>query len=159
LVLVTDYGGTISLDWSRVKGVESASALQIQDKTLRREYQARLRGADEVATLAAPGFPMVEQAALDPALEPPFFYDDAVWKGNLDLGFNHKTASTRTEDYAAQLEGELRQGSWRHKIGAVYRRNTDNSVITSHHYGANLSTDRFMSEQFFWQGRTFYRWD
>jgi len=159
LILVTGYGGTMQLDWSQVKAVDSASDVQIPNEAMRRDYLARLRGADEVAILSVPGVPLNEPGAPEPIAEQSLALGDVVWKGNLDLGLNHKTASTRTEDYAAKLDGELRQGRWRHKIDAGYMRNTDNSVTTSHHYGASLSSDRFMSEQFFWQGRAFYRWD
>ncbi len=162
LTLSTEYGGTISLDWKQVQTLESSKELLIRDETLRQDYLARLQRADQgTVVVVAPGVAQqpVELASLAQVMKPRPFINDALWKGKLDLGLNYKTASTRTEDYSARLDTEARHGRWRHNLDAAYTRKTDNTITTSHNYGGYVSSDRFLTDQFFWQGRAIYKRD
>lgn len=160
LRLISSYGGTIDLDWDQVKAVETASDVSISDARLRTEYQARTRNADHAAPAGTDATATPTPAATPAAgTQSTSFWKRLGWKGNLDLGLNYETASTRTEDYSAKLDTRWRQGRWRHNLKAHYARETDDSVTTAHNYGANLASNRFVSERFFWQGRALYKWD
>ncbi|MEI2415770.1 DUF481 domain-containing protein [Orrella sp. JC864] len=101
----------------------------------------------------------VALAQLEQVIRPRPFVNDALWQGTLDLGLNYKTASTRTEDYVADLATEARHGRWRHKLNASYVRKTDDAATTEHSYGGTWSSDRFLSDAFFWQSRAMYKRD
>lgn len=161
LILVTGYGGMISLDWSQVRMLESASLLLVRDEKMREEYLDRLRipDGDATAIAAGQGQPSIELESSGKMTRQGTVLADAVWEGSLDLGLKHKTASTRTEDHTVRLAQELRYGNWRHHFNLDYTRRTDNSVTTSHNYGGRLSSDRFLSNQAFWQGRAYYKRD
>lgn len=161
LTLATEYGGTMVLDWDAVQTLESDAELLIRDEALEREYLARVRRAEPGGMVVAAERTQrpVALAEVEQLMKPRPLVRDAIWTGTLDLGVDVKTASTRTEDYAADLDTEARHGRWRHKLAGSYDRQTDDHATTTHNYGASVSSDRFLGEQFFWQGRALYKRD
>lgn len=147
LTLHTPYGEMV-LPWQQVQRVESEAALPL-------EHPADLTtAASDTQTVDADPFPTAVSVRLARPWVP-----RAVWLGSLDLGFNYKTASTRNADYAATLDTEVRHASWRHNIYANYLRKIDNDRTSTHLFNGNLASDRFLTHQFFWQGRARYKWD
>ncbi len=84
---------------------------------------------------------------------------EPVWKGRVRLGINHKSASTRTEDYRAGIDNELRYENWRHNFTAEYAYKRDDASTKTNNYGGRISTDRFLNEKLFIQGRAMHKWD
>lgn len=160
LSLLTPYG-VIALEWHQIEAIESAAEIVARDETARQAYLSRLRPAEDGAAVIAvaqeTGLP--EAAVIEQVLVPRPFVHKPTWQGSLELGFNYKTASTRTEDYTATVDTELRHASWRHNIYANYLRRTDDAATTAHLFGGNIASDRFLTGTLFWQGRARYKWD
>ncbi|VFR30920.1 Peptide chain release factor RF-3 [plant metagenome] len=159
LSLETDYGGTITLDWKKVKTLESSEEILVRDEALKDEYLAKLQRAEPGHVIVATSEtqqtkPLPE---LDQVMRPRPFINDAIWKGSIDMGLNHKTASTKTEDYRLDADTELRHGRWRHQGSVDYERKKDNNQLTGDKYALSASSDHFISDKFFWQGRGLYR--
>lgn len=160
LTLTSSYGGTIHLDWEQVESFESSSVVSIPDEQMQVQYLARIKkmGKPEQVALPIAGV-AAESIAPEPDARPPSFWHSMAGKGSLDLGLDQKTASSRTQDYTAVLASKWRHGDWRHTLDAQYTRKTDNRITTSHSYGGKFSSNRFVSDQFFWQGRALYKRD
>lgn len=161
LSLETDYGGTITLDWEKVKTLESSEEILVRDEALKDEYLAKLQRGEPGHVIVATSEtqqtkPLPE---LDQVMRPRPFVNDAIWKGTVNLGLNQKSASTKTEDYKVDIDTELRHDRWRHQLAADYDRKRDNDRRTADNYGATASSDRFISDKFFWQVRGLYKRD
>ena len=161
LSLVTEYGGTMVLDWAQVQTLESSKEVLIRDEALKQEYLAKIQPVDAGGMVVAAGDTQraVQLTEVAQLMKPRPFIKDAVWKGNIDLGLDYKTASTRTEDYSVAFNTEARHDRWRHKLAGNYDHQTDDRITTTSNYGGNVSTDRFITDKFFWQARALYKRD
>lgn len=161
LVLETDYGGTIPLDWKKVATLESDRELLIKQGDVEGERAKSLHRAGEGKVILANGEAPkeVELASIDQIMKPKPLVEDLVWSGNVDLALDFKRADKDTDDYDANFKTKARHGHWRHNATGEYNREFTNEEKTTDNWEAEYALDRFITQKFFWQGRGEYKRD
>ncbi|WP_438281069.1 DUF481 domain-containing protein [Pseudomonas alabamensis] len=161
LLLETPYGGSIALDWKQVKTLQSDQELLVKQDAYTGEKTKSLTAADAgKVTLANGEAPKtVELASIQQILKPKPVVQDLVWKGNVDLALDYKRAENDTDDYDIDFKTTARHGRWRHNAEAEYNRETKDDVTTTDNWSAEYALDRFLTDQWFWQGRLEYKRD
>ncbi|KAA9001963.1 DUF481 domain-containing protein [Affinibrenneria salicis] len=163
LFIDTDYAGSVSVAWDKVKTFEAQNGLIIQGERYHdgvlypsikagdnRHILVKQTGGDEqtlplsnITTLVAPK-PLVL---------------DFAWKGNIDAGLSHKKSSTTTDNYDVTLSTSARHGTWRHNVDASYHKAEEDKVESTKKIGGEYALDKFVDEHFFLQGRYQYKRD
>ena len=161
LLLDTPYGGSVALDWKQVKTLESDQELLVKQDAYSGEKAKALTAADAgKVTLANGEAPKtVELASIQQILKPKPLVQDLVWKGNVDLALDYKRAENDTDDYDIDFKTTARPGRWRHSADGEYNRETKDDVTTTDNWSAEYALDRFLTDQWFWQGRLEYKRD
>lgn len=161
LLLETDYGGAIALDWSKIATLESDQELLVKENATAGERAKSLQPAESgKVTLANGDAPKtIELASIQQILKPKPLVEDLVWKGNLDAALDYKRAERDTDDYDVSLKTQARHGLWRHRAEADYNREFQDDVVTTDNWGVEYALDRFLTEHWFWQGRLEYKRD
>lgn len=161
LVMQTEHAGTVRVDWSAVRTLESDESLVVKEAGEAADVQARLaRGANGQAMLEAGRDQRpVALEEVELMVRPKPFLHDFTWDGTLDAGLQHKVASTDTRDYSLALLTRARHGRWRHNLEAAYDKEKENESTLTDNYEAQYSLDRFFTEQVFLKGRMYYRHD
>ncbi|MDO9619774.1 MAG: DUF481 domain-containing protein [Pseudomonas sp.] len=161
LLLETDYGGAIALDWNKIATLESDQELLVKENAIAGERAKSLHPAEPgKVTLANGDAPKtVELASIKQMLKPKPLIEDFVWKGNIDASLDYKRAERDTDDYDVRLKTQARHGLWRHNGQAEYNREFRDSVVSTDNWGAEYALDRFLTENWFWQGRLEYKRD
>lgn len=161
LLLQTEYGGAIALDWSKIATLESDQELLIKENAVAGERAKALQPAEPgKVVLANGGEPKtIELASIKQILKPKPLVEDLVIKGNLDASLDYKRAERDTDDYDIDLKTQARHGLWRHNAQADYNREFQDDVVTTDNWGAEYALDRFLTEKWFWQGRFEYKRD
>lgn len=161
LVLETDYGGTLALNWSKVASLESDQELLVKQDEVTGERAKALQRADEGKVVLANGDQpkTVELASISQILKPKPLVEDLVWSGNVDLSLDYKQAERDTEDYAVNFRTKARHGRWRHIGAGEYNREFQDDIKVTENWSAEYSLDRFLTEHWFWQGRLDYKRD
>ncbi len=162
LILKTSYGGSIAIDWDQVATLESPRELLVKQDDVTGERAKSLIAGEKPGTvvLANGDVPRtVELASIDRMLPPKPLIEDLTWTGNLDFGLDFKQGERDTEDYEVDLRGKARHGRWRHIGGAEYNREFQNELKTTDNWSAEYSLDRFLGENWFWQGQLDYKRD
>jgi hypothetical protein len=57
------------------------------------------------------------------------------------------------------VKTQARHGKWRHNATVDYNRELRNDVVSTDNWGTEYALDRFLDEQWFWQGRLEYKRD
>jgi hypothetical protein len=161
LLLATDYGGAIALDWNKIATLESDQELLIKENAIVGERAKSLQPAEPgKVTLANGEAPKtIELASIQQILKPKPLVEDLVWKGNIDAALDYKRAERDTDDYDVSLKTQARHGLWRHHGAAEYNREFQDDVVTTDNWSAEYALDRFLTEKWFWQGRFEYKRD
>lgn len=161
LLLETDYGGAIALDWNKIATLESDQELLVKESAVGGERAKALQPAEPgKVTLANGEAPKtVELASIQQILKPKPLIEDFVWKGNIDAALDYKRAERDTDDYDLRLKTQARHGLWRHNGQAEYNRELRDDVLSTDNWGVEYALDRFLTEQWFWQGRLEYKRD
>ncbi len=161
LLLETDYGGAIVLDWNKIATLESDQELLVKESATSGERAKALQPAEPgKVTLANGEAPKtVELASIQQILKPKPLIEDFVWKGNIDAALDYKRAERDTDDYDVRLKTQARHGLWRHNGQAEYNRELRDDVLSTDNWGVEYALDRFLTEQWFWQGRLEYKRD
>lgn len=161
LLLDTDYGGSIALDWKKIATLESDQELLIKEGKITGERAKSLLAAEEgKVTLVNGDVPRtIELADVEQIMKPKPLIEDLTWKGNLDAALDYKRAETDTDDYDVDLKTQARHGLWRHNAEADYNREYQDGVVATDNWGAEYALDRFFDEHWFWQGRFEYKRD
>lgn len=161
LLLETDYGGAIALDWKKIATLESDQELLIKESAILGERAKALQPAEPgKVTLANGDMPKtVELASIEQILKPKPLVEDLVWKGNVDASLDYKRAERDTDDYDVSLKTQARHGLWRHSGSAEFNREFQNDVETTNNWSSEYALDRFLTEHWFWQGRLEYKRD
>ena len=161
LLLATDYGGAIALDWSKIATLESDQELLIKENAIAGERAKSLQPAEPGKVILANGDApkTIELASIKQILKPKPLVEDLVWKGNIDAALDYKRAERDTDDYDVSLKTQARHGLWRHNAQADYNREFQDDVVTTDNWSAEYALDRFLTEKWFWQGRFEYKRD
>ncbi|WP_296250502.1 DUF481 domain-containing protein [Pseudomonas sp. UBA4194] len=161
LMVTTDYGGSIPLDWKKVKTLESDQELLVKQDAYTGEKAKSLKAAEDgKVTLENGEAPKtVDLASIQQIIKPKPVVTDLQIKGNVDLALDYKRAETDTDDYNVAFKTTARHGKWRHIGAGEYNRESQDSVVTTDNYNLEYSLDRFLTEQWFWQGRLDFKRD
>lgn len=161
LLLQTDYGGAIALDWKKIATLESDQELLVKQDDVNGERARSLQAAEPgKVTLANGDTPRtVELAGIAQIMKPKPLVEDFSWKGNVGLGLNYKRGERDSDDYDVDVKTQARHGRWRHNAVADYNRELRNDVVSTDNWSAEYALDRFLGEQWFWQGRFEYKRD
>ncbi|WP_426205499.1 DUF481 domain-containing protein [Pseudomonas sp. TWP3-1] len=161
LLIQTKYAGAVSIDWKEVKTLESDQELLVKQDAYSGEKAKSLSAAEEgKVTLANGEAPKtVELASIQQILKPKPVVEDLVWKGNVDLALDYQRAEKDTDDYDVGFKTTARHGRWRHIAEGEYNREVQDDVTTTDNWRAEYSLDRFLTDQWFWQGRVNYKRD
>ena len=161
LLIQTKYAGAVTIDWKEVKTLESDQHLLVKQDAYTGEMSKSLTAADDgKVTLANGEAPKtVELASIQQILKPKPVVEDLVWKGNVDLALDYQRAEKDTDDYDIGFKTTARHGRWRHIAEGEYNREVQDDVTTTDNWRAEYSLDRFLTDQWFWQGRLNYKRD
>ncbi|MBC2690116.1 DUF481 domain-containing protein [Pseudomonas kielensis] len=161
LLIQTEYAGAIPIDWKQVKTLESDQELLVKQDAYTGEKAKSLQAADEgKVTLANGETPKtVELASIQQILKPRPVVEDLVWRGNVDVALDYQRAENDTDDYDVDFKTSARHGKWRHIAEGEYNREFQDEVVTTDNWRAEYALDRFITDQWFWQGRLTYKRD
>ncbi len=161
LLIQTEYAGAVTIDWKQVKTLDSDQELLVKQDAYTGEKAKSLKAADTgKVTLANGDAPKtVELASIQQILKPKPVVEDLVWKGNVDVALDYQRAENDTDDYDIDFKTSARHGRWRHTAEGEYNREFQDDVVTTDNWRAEYSIDRFLTEQWFWQGRLVYKRD
>ncbi|MBS7663784.1 DUF481 domain-containing protein [Pseudomonas lalucatii] len=161
LLLKTDYGGAIALDWNKVATLESDQELLIKEDAVRGERAKSLQAAEPGKVILANGETprTVELASIEQIMKPKPLVEDLTWKGNIDAALDYKRGEADSDDYDIDLKTQARHGLWRHNAEAGYNRQYQDDLVSTDNWNAEYALDRFLDEHWFWQGRLEYKHD
>lgn len=161
LLLQTDYGGAIPLDWKQIKTLESAQKLLVkQDKSPGEISKSLQPAADGKVTLANGEAPKtVDLASIQQIMKPQPVITDLVWKGSVDVALDFQRAEKDTDDYNIAFKTSARHGEWRQNAKGEYNRETQDGLVSTDNWSAEYSIDHFFTEKWFWDGRVTYKRD
>jgi hypothetical protein len=161
LLIETAYGGSIPVKWSQVRTLESSQQLLIKENDVSGEVAKALEAADDgQVTLSNGGAPRtVPLASITQIIHPKPIIQDLTWKGNVDVSLDYKRAETDKDDYDVSFKTSARHGMWRHNGSGSYDREYRDDVTTTNKWDAEYALDRFIDENWFWQGRLEYKRD
>ncbi len=161
LLIQTEYAGAVPIDWKQVKTLESDQELLVKQDAYNGEKAKSLKAAEDgKVTLANGEAPKtVELASIQQILKPKPIVEDLVWKGSVDMALDYQRAEKDTDDYDVGFKTSARHGRWRHTAEGEYNREFQNEVVTTDNWRAEYSLDRFLTENWFWQGRLNYKRD
>ena len=161
LLIQTKYAGAVTIDWKEVKTLDSDQHLLVKQDAYNGEVSKSLTAAEDgKVTLANGEAPKtVDLASIQQILKPKPVVEDLVWKGNVDLALDYQRAEKDTDDYDIGFKTSARHGRWRHIAEGEYNREVQDDVTTTDNWRAEYSLDRFLTDQWFWQGRLNYKRD
>ncbi|QHC94331.1 DUF481 domain-containing protein [Pseudomonas sp. M20] len=161
LLIQTKYAGAVTIDWKEVKTLDSDQHLLVKQDAYTGEVSKSLTAAEDgKVTLANGEAPKtVELASIQQILRPKPVVEDLVWKGNVDLALDYQRAEKDTDDYDVGFKTTARHGRWRHTAEGEYNREVQDDETTTDNWRAEYALDRFLTDQWFWQGRLNYKRD
>lgn len=161
LLIETKYAGAIPLDWKEVKTLESDQKLLVKQDQYQGEVAKSLQASDDgkVTLLNGEAPKTVELASIQQIMKPTPIVTDLVWKGNIDAALDFERAENDTDDYNVAFKTTARHGQWRHNAKGEYNRESTDESVTTDNWSAEYSIDRFLTENWFWDGRVNYKRD
>lgn len=161
LMVDTAYGGSIPVDMKQVKTLETTQPLLVRQDEYDSEIAKALKPADEGKVILANGDApqTVELASIQQLMKPKPLVQDLSWKGNIDAALDFKRAETDTDDYNLAFKTTARHGRWRHIADGEYNREAQDGSVDTDNWSLEYSLDRFITDQWFWQGRLNYKRD
>ena len=161
LLIQTEYGGTIAIDWKQVKTLESDQELLVKQDEYSGERAKSLRAADsgKVTLINGEAPKTVELASIEQILKPMPVVEDFVIKGNVDLAMEYQRAESDTDNYNVDFKTTARHGRWRHNAEGEYNRESQDGTTSANNWSAEYALDRFITDKWFWQGRMKYQRD
>jgi hypothetical protein len=161
LLLETDYGGSIALDWKKIATLQSDQELLIKEGKISGERAKSLLAAEEgKVTLVNGEVPRtIELANVRQIMKPKPLVEDLTWKGNFDVAMDYKRGERDIDDYDVDLKTQARHDLWRHNAEVSYDREYQDGVVATDNWATEYALDRFFDEHRFWQGRLEYKRD
>ena len=163
LLIETDYGGTLSIDWEKVKTlqIDKPSTVLHSDSEAGFLGQSIKPSDDSKVSIQTPHgekiFPLADIKSIVPIKA---IVGDFSWEGNVDLSLdNTQSSSAKTEDYNIDFKVQARHSVWRHNATGSYSRYESDDSVSTNNYSLEYALDRFLGEKLFWQGRVEYKRD
>lgn len=169
LFVTTDYAGSVSVAWDKVKTFESDHGLVIQGERYEKGVlYPSLKAGETRSVVGTPS--AIEPSSTNGQQTLPLsdiktivaakpLLTDFSWKGNIDAGLSHKKSSTETQNYDVTLDTSMRHGTWRHNLDGSYHEAEENEVTSTKNTSGEYALDKFLDEQWFWQARYQYKRD
>ncbi|UVJ43221.1 DUF481 domain-containing protein [Pseudomonas sp. LS1212] len=161
LLIQTEYGGAIPIDWKQVKTLESDQELLVKQDEYSGEKAKSLHAAEPgKVTLANDEAPKtVDLASIQQIMKPKPVVEDLMFKGNVDVALDYKRAESDTDDYDVDFKTTARHGRWRHNAEGEYNRESQDGTTSANNWSTEYALDRFITDKWFWQGRLKYQRD
>ncbi|MBX7277178.1 DUF481 domain-containing protein [Pseudomonas sp. ERGC3:05] len=156
----TEYAGVVPIDWKLVDTMESDQELLIKQGGDIREKPRSLKAAEGgMVTLIEGGtLKTVELNSIHRIMKATSKVDGVVWKGKVDIAGDYKRDQKDTDKYTIGYNVTVRDGDWRHTVKGELNREAGEKVTTNN-WSAEYDLDRFLTQQWYWQGRLFYAQD
>lgn len=163
LLLQTEYGGDVPIDWDKVKTLQHDTPVMItRGKNDQSQMVQALKAADDakVTVQAESETQTIPLESISQIIPPKPFLHDFSWKGNIDVGLDYiNSSSSDSEDYDVDFKTQARHGMWRHNATGSFDRYESNGSVSTDNYSLEYALDRFFTEKFFWQSRLEYKRD
>ncbi|WP_028239707.1 DUF481 domain-containing protein [Stutzerimonas azotifigens] len=161
LLVETDYGGSIPVDWNKVRTLEADQLLLVEMHGSEDELARKLEAGDEGQVILnnGTGPRSVPLASISQIIHPKPLVQDFHWEGDVDVALDYKRAETDTDDYHVSFDTKAKHGLWRHNASAEYHREYRDGLTVTDNWETEYALDRFIDEQWFWQGRLDYKRD
>lgn len=164
LFITTGYAGTVSVSWDQVKTFAADHSLVIQGQRHEKGVvYPQIKAGETRSIIATPaaagGQQTLALSDITSIVTVKPLVTDFSWKGNIDAGMSHKKSSTETENYDASLNTKMRHGTWRHNVDASYHQAKEDDVESTKNASGEYALDKFLDEQWYWQGRYQYKRD
>ncbi|TWI58495.1 uncharacterized protein DUF481 [Pseudomonas duriflava] len=160
LLLQTEYGGSIPLDWSKISTLQSDNPVLVRRGDYADDVEVkRLKPAGQgevIVDTDSQGEQTMPLASITQIVPPRPFLRDFTWKGNVDVALDYKRAEEDTDDYDVDFKTQARHGMWRHNGQGSYNKEKSDGEVSTDNWSLEYALDRFINEQFFWQGRVSY---
>jgi hypothetical protein len=161
LMVETEYGGSVAVDMEKVKTLKTVQPLLVRRDAYTSPLASSLEPADDgkviMTNVEAPQ--PVELASIQQLMRPKPPVTEFSWKGNIDMALDFKRAETNTNDYNIAFKTSALNDRWRHMADGEYNRETEDGVVGTDNWSMEYSLDRFLTDQWFWQGRLNYKHD
>ncbi|WP_250652186.1 DUF481 domain-containing protein [Pantoea alhagi] len=155
LIMDTDWGGTLSLNWSAVSTLNSKNLITLRNSQTGESYSVKLEAAEAGWLTVVSSNQQEEKVAvsrIDDFMKAKVKSDRLTWSGNVDAGINLKHASTETQDTHFSFNNKISQGKWRHNSGATWNRETEDASVNTYNYSLRYAIDYTFREQFLLAG-------
>ncbi len=160
LVVQTDAAGKVTLEWTKVKGLDSASPIELvlQDGTrLKRKVAPGAEGnlKLEGGTLGLPSVPMNLVTGINPPPKPP-----VKWTGNVNLGATKTAGNSNNTSVSATMDAVRRSSIDRFTFGAGWlyteqkNQTTKKKDITERRTYVGLKYDYFVAKRWYLNANT-----
>ncbi|MBP8127328.1 MAG: DUF481 domain-containing protein [Aeromonadaceae bacterium] len=156
LAFSTQFAGTLQINWTDVKRIESQAPLLIE---LAPDQQPPSAGA----SLVEFKYPQQQRTLLKAqvaGIKPPaHFSPEFNWRGNLDLSLDIEREEDDSDNLRLKSDNEFIKGYWRDNLDGAWETRKTNGVRDRHNYNLNNSLDYFWSSHWFWRGEASYQRD
>ena len=124
LLLETDYGGSVLIDWDKVATLQTDRKMLVEKGAYGADLEVeRIRPAEKGKVkieTEAEGIQIVNLISVNRIVSPRPFLRDFSWKGNIDAALDYKSSKSNTADYNVDLKMQARHNLWRHNIPGSY---------------------------------------
>ncbi len=129
LLVETDYGGSIPVDWNKVRTLEADQLLLVEMHGSEDELARKLEAGDEGQVILnnGTGPRSVPLASISQIIHPKPLVQDFHWEGDVDVALDYKRAETDTDDYHVSFDTKAKHGSG----GTMRAPNTTASTATA----------------------------
>ncbi|MCF5142606.1 DUF481 domain-containing protein [Pseudomonas sp. WS 5532] len=160
LVLSTNYGGDITISKDQIQTLESKQPLMVkQVGQLQGTVESIQTGPQgNVRVGVGVGLSLVDLNNIDQIMKPQPNLTAAIWKGNIDLALHAEKAKAESENVELAAQTSFVSGSWRHSATAHVRED-DAEVASTANWSAEYSVDRFLTDNWLWEGGFNYKKD
>ncbi|TYK54815.1 DUF481 domain-containing protein [Pseudomonas synxantha] len=160
LVLSTSYGGDITISKSQIQTLESKQPLMVkqvgQSQGTVESIQAAPQGNVRVGV--GVGLSLVDLNNINQIMKPQPNLATAIWKGNIDLALYAEKAKTESDNVELATKTSFVNGAWRHNANAHFRED-EAEVSSTASWSAEYSVDRFLTDNWLWEGGLNYKKD
>lgn len=155
ILLETDYSDPISIKFDKVKTLETDEPLIVRRKNHPEARSDSIRaGKDGQIIINTEGKPTsIALSEIDRLMKPKPILQNMTWTGNVDLALSLERAETDTNNLNIAAQATFVSGQWRHTVDGHYEREDDDDITNTDKWDFSHSSDRFLTDQWFWKGR------
>jgi hypothetical protein len=161
LLLSTNYAGDITIRKDQIQTLECKQAVVVRQVGKPSVAVQRIRPGSPgtVQIIDGGASDQVGINGIERIMKPKPISTDTSWKGNIDLALDLQRAETDTNNINLDMHTTLVSGSWHHAAKAEYAREDDDEVTSTDNWNAEYTLDRFLTQNWFWEGGLNYKKD